>query len=266
MRYVKLEDGTYVALKAALDAATTTPPGEVPPEEPPEEPPTQPTGGDCGDADDCQYLNSKCVTSGFWKGWCVDDLGNFRGIGTEGQMNHNANCLRRPPRLDKRTIKFRWDSMFDRSWLTNTVAPGQHLGGLWAASGTGRTREEWVERNVRVDFSRQGPDGFDAVVQGYKDGPLVMDVRLNTRMAGAYVADRWRTTVVTATYVPTEGKVFGTVEYVGVGVRGFTHTDADAKDFPVFFNWAGFGNVDNSAAAPRSDFGLTVRNVTIESL
>lgn len=273
MKYVTLDDSNYASLKAALDAATTTPPGEeVPPVEPPEEPPTTPTGGDCGGSGDCQYLNTKCVTSGFWKGWCVDSLDNFKGTSTEGQMTHNANCLRRPPRLDKRTIKFRWDSKFDNTWLTNPIAGGQHLGGLWAASGTGRTRKEWVTRNVRVDFSRQSTDGFDCVVQGYKnttgteDLNLVMDVRLNARVPGAYVANQWRTTIVTATYDPTVGRVFGTVEYVGVGIKGFNHIDADAKDFNVFWNWYGYGNVDTSTAAPRADFGLTVRNINVECL
>jgi hypothetical protein len=262
MKYVTLSDDTYEELVEALEHATSEPPdgnGEEPPEPPP-------SGGDCGAAGDCQYLNPKCVTSGFWKGWCVDELVNFRGTGTEGQMNHNANCLRRPPRLDKLGIRFGFDVKFDVTWLTNTVARGQHLGGVWAAFGDGKTRDDWVERNLRVDFSRQAPDGFDVVIHGYKDGPVVMDTRQNTRLAGVYVPNQWRRTVVTAHYDPALGRVHGTVEYVGVGTKGFDHTDSDVKGFPVFWNWAGFGNVDTGDPHVRADFGVTFRNVTIESL
>jgi len=240
---------------------------EAPPDTTSEEEPPPSTGNECGTSADCQYLNTKCITGGFWEGWCVDEPANFT---SDGRMTHNANCLRRPPRLDKRTIQFRFDVKFDQSWITNCVARGQHLGGVWAAFGEGKTKREWVKRNIRVDFSRQCSDGFDAVIQGYKNDSgtealnVVMDTRINARVAGVFQAGQWRTVIVTATYEPSLGKVSGTVEYVGAGVRSFSHTDPDAKDYPVFWNWEGFGNVDNSPidSAPRASFGAQFRNVS----
>lgn len=270
-----------VPLCAAADTVTLPPGGSVtvvcppcsttpaPDPDPTPDPDPQPApGGGCTSGTQCHYLNTKCIDGGFWDGWCVDQTENFRTTSAgDGQMTHNANCLRRTTRADKRTIRLRWDMKLDGSWVSNCVAPGQHLGGVWAPwAGSGK-RADWVKRNVRVDFSRQCTDGFDVVVHGYKndlgteDLKLVMDTRLNTRVGGAYPPNTWRTTVVTATYDPGEGRVYGTVEYVGVGTRSFSHTDSDAKDFPVGWAWYGWGNVDGPN---RADFGVTFRNISVE--
>ena len=243
------------------DACVEAPPDTIiiPPELPP------PTGEGCDAASDCQYLNTKCIVGGYWDGWCCDEPANFQSLGSEGRMTTNANCLHRTPRLDKRSIRLQFDIKLDGSWITNCVTSGQHLGGVWAPSGTGRSKAEWVAKNIRIDFSRQCTDGFDCVIQGYNgltstgNINLVMDARLSsTRLAGVFSANTWRTVIVTGTYDPALGKVSGTVEYVGKGTRSFSHTDADAKNFPVWWQWFGWGNVDGPNRTP---FGVTFRNV-----
>lgn len=233
------------------------PPDTLPPELPP------PTGEGCDDPTDCQYNNTRCISGGFWDGWCCDSPSNFQSLGAEGRMNHNANAYHRPPRLDKRTIRVQFDSKFDASWITNCAAPGQHLMSLWAAYGSGRTREEENGGLLRVDLSRQCSDGVDIVLQASTNRVMAFDTRINTRVSGAYVAGQWRTTIVTATYDPALGKVYGTIEYVGKGTKSFSREAEGAKRMPVWWNWLNVGNVDDAdqAGANRNDFGVTFRNI-----